>query len=160
MTVVIVCKTREDAEGVYDRLKPYLTTRGLELSKEKTRIVNISEGFNFLGFNIRMFPTWYGEILLTRPSKETMKKSKEKIREIFQKCNGRKTDDLIRQLNPVIIGLTGYWSPFNSKQAFKEIDDYVWKKTVKYLKRCHHNKGIKWIWKRYFATDKTLCVTV
>lgn len=152
---VIVCKTKEDAEKVYDKLKPYLKQRGLELSEEKTRIVEITEGFNFLGFNIRMMPTWYGEILLTRPSKETMKKSKEKIRDIFQKCNGRKKDELISQLNPVITGLAGYWSPFNSKQAFKEIDDYIWKKTVKYLKRCHHNKGFKWIWKKYFKADKT-----
>lgn len=152
---VVVCKTKEDAEAIRDKLKPYLEVRGLELSEEKTRIVDISEGFNFLGFNIRMFPTWYGEILLTRPSKETMKKSKDKIREIFHKCNGRKTDELIHQLNPVTIGLAGYWSPFNSKQAFKEIDDYIWKKTVKYLKRCHHNKGLKWIWRNYFAPDKT-----
>lgn len=87
---VVVCKTKEDAEKIYDKLKPYLEARGLELSEEKTRIVNISEGFNFLGFNIRMFPTWYGEILLTRPSKETMKKSKDKIREIFRKCTEEK----------------------------------------------------------------------
>lgn len=152
---VIVCKTKEDAEKVYDKLKPYLKQRGLELSEEKTRIVEITEGFNFLGFNIRMMPTWYEEILLTRPSKETRKKSKEKIRDIFQKCNGRKTNELISQLNPVITGLAGYWSPFNSKQAFKEINDYIWKKTVKYLKRCHHNKGFKWIWKKYFKADKT-----
>ena len=31
---VVVCKTREDAEAVYDKLKPYLTARGLELSEE------------------------------------------------------------------------------------------------------------------------------
>lgn len=152
---VIVCKTKEDAEKVYDKLKPYLKQRGLELSEEKTRIVEITEGFNFMGFNIRMMSTWYGEILLTRPSKETMKKSKEKIRDTFRKCNGRKVDELISQLNPVITGLAGYWSPFNSKQAFKEIDNYIWNKTVKYLKKCHHNKGVKWFWKKYFKADKT-----
>lgn len=44
----IACKTREDAEKIYDKLKPYLEARGLELSEEKARIVNISEGFNSL----------------------------------------------------------------------------------------------------------------
>ena len=106
---VIVCKTKEDAEKVYDKLKPYLKQRGLELSEEKTRIVEITEGFNFLGFNIRMMPTWYGEILLTRPSKETMKKSKEKIRDTFRKCNGRKIEELISQLSPI----TGHHSTPN-----------------------------------------------
>lgn len=84
-----------------------------------------------------------------------MKKSKEKIRDIFKNCNGSNADRLISMLNPVIIGLAGYWSPFNSKQAFKEIDDYIWKKTWKLLKRAHHNKGLKWIKRRYFSTDKT-----
>ena len=65
---MIVCKTKEDAEKVYDKLKPYLKQRGLELSEEKTRIVEITEGFNFLGFNIRMMPTWYGEILPIKSS--------------------------------------------------------------------------------------------
>lgn len=152
---VVVCKTKEQAEDIHIKLQTYLKERGLELSEEKTRIVNISEGFNFLGFNIRMFPTWFGEILLIRPSKETMKKSKEKIRQIFKECHGRNADFLVRKLNPLIRGLAGYWSPFNSKQAFKEIDEYIWVKLVKFLKRMHHNKGIKWIFKRYFKTDKT-----
>ena len=34
----------------------FLNQRGLELSKEKTHITHIRDGFNFLGFNFRKYP--------------------------------------------------------------------------------------------------------
>lgn len=51
-------------------VRKFLAERGLMLSDEKTKITHISEGFDFLGFNIRKF----GDTLLTRPSKEAKKK--------------------------------------------------------------------------------------
>lgn len=61
--------TKEEAESMYEKLKPYLVKRGLELAPEKTKVVHISEGFDFLGFTIRQFPTAkekedYGSCLL------------------------------------------------------------------------------------------------
>ena len=38
---------------MYEKLKPYLDKRGLALADDKTKITHISEGFNFLGFNLR-----------------------------------------------------------------------------------------------------------
>ena len=35
----------------------YLKERGLELSQEKTRVTHIKEGFNFLGQNVRKYPS-------------------------------------------------------------------------------------------------------
>ena len=44
----------------------FLKERGLELSPEKTRIVSLAEGFNFLGQNVRL----YGDKVLIKPSKD------------------------------------------------------------------------------------------
>src|SRR5690348_12485861 len=41
------CETREDAEQVQRILAKWLNERGLTLSTEKTRIVHLTEGFNF-----------------------------------------------------------------------------------------------------------------
>ena len=38
---------------VYELLEPYLNERGLILAEDKTRIIKLSEGFNFLGFNCK-----------------------------------------------------------------------------------------------------------
>lgn len=50
---VVFCETKEDALKSAEILTEWLKERGLTLSKEKTRIVHLSEGFNFLGFNVR-----------------------------------------------------------------------------------------------------------
>ena len=47
---------------------------GLTLNKEKTRIGRISDGFDFLSFNIRRYRTSQGSKVLTRPSRDAMKK--------------------------------------------------------------------------------------
>src|SRR6266699_5294803 len=50
------CESREDAEQVQRILVEWLKERGLTLSEEKTRIVHLTEGFDFLGFNVRHYP--------------------------------------------------------------------------------------------------------
>ena len=49
----LFCETRTDAERAQAILEEWLSERGLTFSAEKTHIVHLSEGFNFLGFNIR-----------------------------------------------------------------------------------------------------------
>ena len=50
---VVFCETKEDTEKSQEILNEWLGKRGLNLSKEKTRIIQLCEGFDFLGFNIR-----------------------------------------------------------------------------------------------------------
>ena len=49
---VILCETKMDAELAKYEINSWLKTRGLELSEEKTQIVHITQGFDFLGFNV------------------------------------------------------------------------------------------------------------
>ena len=62
--------TGSSKELLEEEVKPwvegFLKERGLELSMEKTRIVHINEGFDFLGWNFRK----YTETLLIKPSKK------------------------------------------------------------------------------------------
>ena len=54
---VVVCKSELEAENIKGKIATFLMGNiGLELSDEKTRITHVSEGFNFLGFNIRKYP--------------------------------------------------------------------------------------------------------
>lgn len=59
----------------------FLAERGLMLSPEKTRIVNIKQGFDFLGQNIRK----YKGKLLIKPSRMNLKNFLHKIRSIIEK---------------------------------------------------------------------------
>ncbi|KAA0794859.1 group II intron reverse transcriptase/maturase [Bacillus sp. BPN334] len=152
---VIVCNSKEEAESMYAKLQPYLDKRGLKLAEEKTRVVHITDGFDFLGFNFRQYPTKEGSQLFIKPSNQSVKKAKEKISEIFKSHRGRSIGQLIRKLNPVITGIANYWSPVVAKVIYGDIDSYIHKKVMHHLKYKHHRKGARWINKKYFHPDHT-----
>jgi RNA-directed DNA polymerase len=49
--LVCLCHTRQQAEQVKARLAAWLAPRGLAFNEDKTRVVTLEEGFDFLGFN-------------------------------------------------------------------------------------------------------------
>src|SRR6266700_2573753 len=63
--VVVLCHSQEQAARVKAQLAGWLTPRGLAFNEDKTKIVRLSEGFDFLGFNVRR----YRAKLLIMPSK-------------------------------------------------------------------------------------------
>ena len=152
---VIVCKTKEEASTMYEKLKPYLEKRGLTLAEDKTKITHISDGFDFLGFNLRQYKTNKGMKLLIKPSKASVKKARETIKGVFTQMRGKPVGELIMELNPVIRGIGNYYSSEVSKKVFGSLDMYLWIKTRKYLKNLHPNKSFKWIYKKYFRADYT-----
>ena len=144
---VIFCKNQEDAEKSKDIINSWLHTRGLELSPEKTRIVHITEGFDFLGFNIRQYKdknTKTGYKLLIKPSKEFLKKCRNDIREVFLNHIGKSVDVLIGKINPIIRGKANYMNKVVSSRAFRKLDKYLFTRQVRFVKRTHPRKPTKW----------------
>jgi len=124
----------------------FLAERGLELSPEKTRIVHLSEGFNFLGQNVRL----YGDKVLIKPSKEAQAKIYDKIRGIVRRNKSIEQRDLIRMLNPVIQGWVNYHRHAVSSVVFSRLDHLVWKLLWQWAKRRHRGKSRTWIKQRYW----------
>ena len=135
------------AEEVKPLVAQFLRDRGLVLSEEKTRIVHIDEGFDFLGFNLRKY---HGKLLI-KPAKASIAAVKGKIRAIIKAGGSLPQDALIRQVNPVIRGWGGYYRHVVSKQVFGDIDHAIWRMTWIWAKRRHPRKGLQWIKDRYFA---------
>lgn len=55
---VVMSQEREHLEDILPMIRKWLTERGLDLNEDKTTIKNVrTEGFSFLGFDIRQFPT-------------------------------------------------------------------------------------------------------
>ena len=152
---VVMCETKEQAEKVYELLKVYLAKRGLELPSEKTKVINIWEGFDFLGFTVRRFKTQNSSKLICKPSNESIEKCKYELKDIFKQMIGNNVEQLVNRVNPVIIGYANYWSSVVSKEMYSKIDNYVWNRTVRFLKRLHPKKSWKWVVSQYFKPDKT-----
>ena len=147
---IILCESKEDAEASRCEIGKFLVNRGLELSPEKTNIRHITEGFDFLGLNLRHYKdktTKTGYKLLTKPSKKYLQKTRNDIREIFLSHHGKKVETLLGKINPVIRGKANYLKPYVSSKAFSGLDDYLFKRQRRYVNRTHPNKNSKW--KRY-----------
>ena len=147
---VIFAQSKEEIMKVESLLKQYFEERGLILSREKTFIKHISEGFEFVGFNFRQYNTKDGLKCFSKPSKDSIKKFKNKVDEIVKSCYGNNVEVLINKLNPVIRGTANYWRHVVAKETFYAMDNYIWKKTYKFLGRLHNNKGKRWINRKYY----------
>src|SRR5260370_39076426 len=101
----LFCESQEDAQAVKHILTDWLSKRGLVLSPEKTHIVDLTEGFNFLGFNIRLYRasnTKTGWNLLTKPSKEAVQKNQEKMKQKREAVRGWKKEKSLTRLKTII----------------------------------------------------------
>jgi RNA-directed DNA polymerase len=129
-------------------VEEFLQIRGLELSKEKTRITHIDEGFDFLGWNVRK----YNGKLLIKPSKKNIKKFLDKIRRIIKGNKTAKQVNLINMLNLIIRGWVNYHKTQVATEIFSSVDKEIWKALWQWSKRRHPNKGNRWIKKKYFKS--------
>ena len=125
----------------------FLATRGLELSKEKTHITHIRDGFDFLGFNFKKYPN---NKVIVKPTKDGIKSFKLKIKEIFKQYRSSPLELLINKLNPVIRGWGYYYRFTNSKVIFSKLDQYIWYKSLNWVKRLHQRRQISKYYKKYF----------
>ena len=85
---VALCHSRQQAEAVQGKLSIWLKERGLSLNREKTRIGRVSDGFDFLSFNIRRYRTSQGSKALTRPSRDAMKKIRRRLADELRAMRG------------------------------------------------------------------------
>lgn len=100
-------------------VESFLAERGLFLSKEKSHITHIEQGFDFLGFNIRK----YGHRLkfLTKSSKPSVKSFLADIKHTVRKNFGANAENLIWQLNPEIVGWCNYYRHSAASKTFSYI---------------------------------------
>ena len=148
---IITGRTKETLEDIKPMLVEFLSERGLELSEEKTLITHIDDGFDFLGFNIRKFKG----VLLTQPSKNSVKKFLDSIRYVIDSNKSCKQETLIRLLNPKIIGWANYYRCGASSTTFQKVDNQIFQKLWRWAKRRHPKKGKRWIANKYFHFYKT-----
>jgi RNA-directed DNA polymerase len=146
--LAVLCATRAQAEQVKERLSGWLEPRGLAFNEAKTRIVHLSQGFDFLGFSIRRYPN--GK-LLTKPSKEAMRRIRERLSAEAIAMRGANADALIARLNPIITGWAAYYRIGVSKRAYGTLDAHLWRLAWKWAKFSHPNKPRRWIITRHFG---------
>lgn len=129
-------------------VKAFMAKRGLKLSKEKTLITHIDEGFNFLGQNVRK----YNGKMLIKPSKKNVQTFLSNIRDYLQAHKTVPARVIIAKLNPMIRGWCNYHRWVCASETFKYVDYRIWKMLWNWCRRIHKNRRKRWIKNKYFKT--------
>ena len=136
--IVILCKTKHQAENALILTQSILGDLGLECSPEKTKIGRVSEGFQFLGFDVNSRTVGIRE------------KSREKFERKIDELTIRKHNldaNVFRKLNQVIRGTVNYFCTGFShvKTYFERIDKRIRRRirSMKYKSKSdYHNKRL------------------
>jgi RNA-directed DNA polymerase len=145
--LVALCHSRHEAEQVKARLASWLAPRGLCFNEDKTRVVCLDEGFDFLGFNVRR----QSGKLLIKPSTAAQRRIRERLRTEMRSLRGANARAVIKRLNPIIRGWAAYYRPVVSSEVFSALDAYQWKLAYKWARYTHPNKPPSWVTARYFG---------
>jgi len=147
--LIVMTRTRDAMRRIIPRMAKFLKDRGLSLKREKTRITDKRQGFNFLGFTIKQ-PR---QKLYIKPQKERVKRFLDHMRLIIWSNKQVEQGKFIALLNPIIRGWAMYYRFSDAYQAFSRVDDELWKIIWRWCERRHKGrKGKSWIYDRYFRT--------
>jgi len=145
--LVALCCSRDQAEQVKASLAQWLAPRGLTFNEDKTRIVTLDDGFDFLGFTVRRF----NAKLLIKPSKAAVRRIRDRLRTEMRSLRGANIAMVLQRLAPVIRGWSAYYRTVVSSELFSALDRYLWRLTYKWAKHSHPRKSKHWIVNRYFG---------
>jgi RNA-directed DNA polymerase len=136
---VVVCRTGQ-AQQIMERMKKWLTAKGLKLNEGKTRLVDIRrEGINFLGFNL----TWrqslqHRRYLHVEPNQKSRQHLRAGLGTILNHWTlWRPIREVVAEANLVLKGWAGYFHYRNSTSVMSE------------LKRYSRQRLRRWIWRKH-----------
>ncbi len=164
---VIIHKDLEILKEAKVIAEEFLNSIGLYMKDEKTHIVSSKEGFDFLGVNIRHYETGLyrsdkntkgektGLIRLIQPSKKAILKQYRKIADSLDNLKNASVDVVISKLNPIIRGFSNYYQYYSSTERINKLDNLIFRKLLRWAKRRHPNKGMKWVSNKYFLSHAT-----
>jgi RNA-directed DNA polymerase len=116
--LVVLCRTAGEAAAVLQKLREWMTSRGLRLHPEKTRIVDATQpgGFDFLGYHFERGQRW--------PSQRSKQQLRGKVRAKTRRKTSGSLDQIVGELNPVVRGWYEYFKQ-SHWTTWKTLDGWI-----------------------------------
>ena len=154
---VVVCRTRREAQTALALAESFLRDElGVSLHPEKTRIVHVDHGFEFLGYKVKR-----GKGLRLSASKRTspanpynlyavpreksVARFKDQIRNLTQRRAPVMLRDMIEVINPIIRGWGNYYRKANVRKLFHRLDGWIERRLWSFISKRWRNTA----WRRY-----------
>ncbi len=148
--VLITARTKEDAVKLKNKLKDFVSKRGLRISKEKTKIINIKDGFDFLS---RYYCKIDGEIRCI-PSEKAVNKFEEEVKFlIFNNKDRWSISKLIDSINRKISGFATYHKVEEARKTFIHLDVVINAFLLKMVKEFHPTYSNNQLIRKYWVKD-------
>jgi RNA-directed DNA polymerase len=148
---VVTCTSAAEARAAIAAALRILSELGVQLHPQKTRVVHVQRGFEFLGYLVKR-----GKQLQLPPSKivtgaksrglyvypreKSIQRFKDRVRQLTKRGVPLKTKDLIEQLNPVLRGWGHYYKRAHVRTLFNKLDHWIerriWSHRYKRWRNC------------------------
>ena len=154
--LVVMCKTREQAEAALTQLRTVLAELGLQPKEAKTRIVCLQvggAGFDFLGFHHRLIRVASRRdrgrsvtFLARWPADRAMRQARDRIRDLTRRSRLLLPNEVIvEDINRFLRGWAAYFRFGNSAVRFEKIMHHVWTRMALVIAR-RHNRSRRYGW--------------
>lgn len=154
--VILVAGERWQADRVQQEVTWLLRPMGLSLAAEKTRVVHIDDGFDFLGWRIQRrhkAGTVDKKVVYTYPSKKSLNAIIGKVRIITRRSGSPyvSLEQLLRRLNIVVRGWCNYFRHGVSSATYCYLYLYMWQSVARWLRARHPKLGWRKIQRRFLT---------
>jgi RNA-directed DNA polymerase len=154
---VVLCQTREEAQRALAMAERFLREElGVELHPQKTRIVHVSQGFEFLGYKVKpgaghRLPAHKRRGRANRhnlyaiPRAKSVKRFQEQIRALTRRKAPLTLREVIERINPVIRGWGYFYRKADVRRLFHRLDGWIEHRLYSFLAQRWRNP----MWRRY-----------
>ena len=133
---VITCKSEAEARAAITAALRILKELGVELHPQKTRIVHVQHGFEFLGYKIkrgkrlklsegRIRSTAKSGALYAFPREKSIRRFMDQVRTLTKRRAPLKTKELIARLNPILRGWGHYYKKAHVRKLFNRLNRWI-----------------------------------
>lgn len=143
--VVMVSGTRDHVQALREEVTAVLAPMGLRLSPSKTRIVHMSDGFDFLGFRIqwkRKKGTRDQWRLYTFIGDRPVRSLKDKVRALTNRMSPLDLKEALTRINQVTRGWAAYFRHAVAKHTFDRLAYFTWWRIVRWVRARR-----RWTWR-------------
>jgi group II intron reverse transcriptase/maturase len=153
---VITCKSAAEARAAMEAAGRVLKQLGVELHPQKTRIVHVQEGFEFLGYKIKRGKKklYLPEskirsqarqgALYAYPKEKSIHRFMDRVRQRTKRKVPLQTKELIEELNPLLRGWGEYYKRAHVRLLFNRLDRWILHRIWSHRFKRWRNAG----WKR------------
>lgn len=134
---VITCASAAEARAALAAAGRVLKELGVTINPQKTRIVHVRQGFEFLGYKIkrgnrrmRLPPSKIKSGIrpggvYAYPREKSISHFKDQVRQLTQRKAPVSTRELIQQVNPVVRGWGHYYKRAHVRKLFNRLDRWL-----------------------------------